>query len=205
MTLKARVPLCWTLFIMLILEFEAITAFPVFDLIVSIVLSLIVWMTGAVYVIIKLRKQNGNYSYYEDHSFTNVDFLTLFFTVTGGIAVAAGNYLYGGLIPLFAREYLSGHLLYTIRNLLYYPTEVLLMLELLITSQKAGEILTNKVNIPWGALVLFILWGLPHIIWHGFPDGVVAALRAFIYAIPFYAAKKNIKTSYISMLILWLM
>lgn len=205
MNRQIRLPLCMTLIILALLESEAIVVLSGINPIAAIVLSLIIWIAGAACVMIKLRKQNEDYAYYEKHSFTNADFLTLFFAVTGGIAVAAGNYLYGGLMPLGVREFLSGNLLYTIRNLLYYPAEVLLMLELLMTSQKTGEILTEKVNIPWGAFALFILWGLPHILWHGFPDGIVAALRAFLYAVPFYAAGKNVKTSYIGMLILWLM
>lgn len=54
----------------------------------------------------------------------------------------------------------------------------------------------------WGAFALFLLWGTPHLV-HGFADGIVSALGAFIYAIPFYASGKKIKTSYVSMLILW--
>ena len=117
--------------------------------------------------------------------------------------MAVSNYLYAGLRPLFVRELLTGYPLYTIRNILYYPLEVLLMLYLLMYSQAAGAIFTKKESIPWGALALFLLWGLPHILWHGLPDGIVSALRAFLYSIPFYASGKNIGTSYICMVILW--
>lgn len=63
-------------------------------------------------------------------------------------------------------------------------------------------LLTKKTMVPWGAFALFLLWGTPHLM-HGFADGIVSALGAFIYAIPFYASGKKIKTSYVSMLILW--
>ena len=91
------------------------------------------------------------------------------------------------------------------------------MLELLICAQKGGELMTQtrhfspadlekqKSQLPWGAFALFVMWGLPHIFYHGPVDGMISALRAFIYCIPFYTSGKNIKTSYISMLILWLL
>ena len=120
-----------------------------------------------------------------------------------GIAMAAGNYLYAGLKPLFIRELFTGYPLYTIRNIIYFPLEVLLMMQLLVHSQAAGELLTKRSSVPWGAFALFLLWGLPHILWRGFSDGIVSALRAFIYSIPFYASGKNIRTSYIGMIILW--
>ena len=65
--------------------------------------------------------------------------------------------------------------------------------------------MTQKTQIPWGALALFFLWGLPHLLGHGFEDGMVSALNAFVFAIPFYASKKKAKVSYISMLILWML
>lgn len=82
------------------------------------------------------------------------------------------------------------------KKFLYYPLEVLLMPELLIDGQKAGEALT-KSSLPWGALALFLLWGLPHILWHGIPDGLVSACRAFPYSVPFYASCKHAGTSYL--------
>lgn len=166
-------------------------------------LPLIIWSVGAYYGIKKMKKQNAGYSYYINNPLVNKDFLILFFVIAGGIAIAASNYLYAELKPLFVRELLTGYPLYTIRNIIYYPLEVLLMLELLIYSQRAGEFLTNKTIIPWGTFALFLLWGLPHLFSHDFADGIVSALRAFIYCIPFYASNRNIKTSYISMLILW--
>lgn len=54
-----------------------------------------------------------------------------------------------------------------------------------------------------GAFALFLLWGMPHLLYHGIYDGLISALKAFIYCIPFYVSNKNIKTSYVSMLILW--
>lgn len=164
----------------------------------------VIWGIGAVCILIRMKKQNVEEPYDTGRQSDGRDGLVLFFAITGGIAIAAGSYLYAGIKPLLIREYFSGYSLYTIRNILYYPLEVLLMLELLIYAQKAGDLLTKKTMIPWGAFALFLLWGLPHL-YHGFTDGMVSALEAFVYAIPFYASGKKIKTGYISMLVLWLL
>ena len=163
----------------------------------------IIWGVGAFWILNKLKKQNVGNLLYTNTSWNSRDWLILFFVISSSISIAVSNHLYVGLRPLLIREYFSGYFLYTIRNLLYYPLEVLLMLELLIYAQRTGEVWTKRAGVPWGALALFLLWGLPHLA-HGFEDGMVSALMAFVYAIPFYASGKKIKTSYISMLILWL-
>lgn len=210
-------PVKMTLIIWAVISFDAIAAIPSINQIAAMALSLLVWLSGAAGILRIIRKQNSQLCYYKNSPFSSVDYMTLFFVLTGGISIAASNYFYGGLSPLFVREFLNGYLLYTIRNLLYYPTEVLLMLELLICAQKGGELMTQtrhvspaglkeqKAPLPWGAFALFVMWGLPHIFYHGPVDGMISALRAFIYCIPFYTSGKNIKTSYISMLILWLL
>lgn len=194
-----------TFVIWLILEFDGIGMISSVNQMTAILLPLAVWMIGGFYVLLKMKKRNGEGAFYKADPLTENDCLIMFFAFMGGIAMAAGNYLYSDLAPLFVREFMSGHVLYTLRNILYYPVEVLLMLELLICSQKAGELFTKKSKIPYGAIALYVLWGLPHILYHGFADGIVSALRAFIYCIPFYASNRNLKTSYISMLILWLL
>ena len=167
-------------------------------------IGLIIWAIGAFWILNKLKKQNEDNLLYANTSWNSGDWLILFFVISSSISIAVSNYLYVELRPLLFREYFSGYFLYTIRNLLYYPLEVLLMLELLIYAQRTGEVLTKRAGVPWGALALFFLWGLPHLV-HGFEDGMVSALKAFVYAIPFYASGKKIKISYVSMLILWLL
>lgn len=165
-------------------------------------ISPVIWGIGAFGILTRMKKQSEEEWHDTNSHLVGRDWLIIFFVVMGGISIAMRNYLYSGMKPLFIREFFSGYPLYTIRNILYYPLEVLLMLELLIYAQRAGEYLTKKAGIPWGALALFFLWGLPHLV-HGFEDGMVSALNAFVYVIPFYASSKKIKVSYISMLILW--
>lgn len=172
--------------------------------ILALGISPVIWGIGAFFILNKMRKQNAGELYQTNDIFTGRDWLIIFFVVMGSISLCVRNYVYIGMRPLIIREFFSSYPLYTLRNILYYPLEILLMLELLIYAQRAGDCLTQKSTIPWGALVLFFLWGLPHL-YHGVTDGIVSALNAFIFAIPFYASGKKLKVSYISMLILWLL
>ena len=167
-------------------------------------ISPVIWGVGAFFVLFRIKKQNEGRAVSYQWSFNRQGWVIIFFTVMCGISIALRYYLNIGMKPLLIREFFSGYPLYTIRNILYYPLEVLLMLELLTYAQQAGECLTGKSEIPWGALALFFLWGMPHL-YHGFEDGIVSALNAFVYAIPFYVSEKNLKVSYASMLILWLL
>ena len=148
-------------------------------------ISPVIWGIGALFILFKMKKQNEGELYAANDFLTGRDWLIIFFVAMGSISIGVSNYVYIGMKPLIIREFFSGYLLYSIRNILYYPLEVLLMLELLIYAQRAGECLTKKSDIPWGALALFFLWGMPHL-FHGFEDGIVSALHASIYAIPFY-------------------
>lgn len=187
--------------VFLIIQFDA-AASVISNQILSMGSTLVVWGAGAAVIWIKLKKKNLESALYSSVAFSRADAMILFFAIACGAAMALGNFLYAGLKPLFVRELLTGYPLYNIRNIIYYPLEVLLMLELLICSQKAGEVFIKEA-LQWGAFALFLLWGLPHILWHGLVDGIVSACRAFIYAAPFYASGKKVQTSYISMLILW--
>lgn len=199
---KSIFPIIMTFIVFAVIQLDA-ASLIIPSQIAAMAVTPIVWGIGAICILIKTKKINATDMLYNNSPLTSRDGLTLFFVIAGGAAFALSNFLYANTLPLFVREICSPYPLYDIRNIIYYPLEVLLMLELLIYSQKAGETLTKKTAFPWGAICLFVLWGLPHILWHGYPDGIVSALRAFIYSIPFYASDKNIKTSYIGMLILW--
>ena len=140
-------PMKMTLITWAVISFDAIAAIPFINQIAAMALSLLVWLLGAAGILRIIRKQNSQLCYYKNSPFASADHMTLFFVLTGGISIAASNYFYGGLSPLFVREFLNGYLLYTIRNLLYYPAEVLLMLELLICAQKGDELMTQTRHI----------------------------------------------------------
>jgi len=96
-----------------------------------------------------MKRENIDHLLYNSFPLSGRDGLILFFVTAGGIAMAAGNYLYAVLKPLFISELFTGYPLYTIRNIIYFPLEVLLMMQLLVHSQAAGELLTKRSSVPW--------------------------------------------------------
>ena len=123
--------------VFLIIQFDA-AASVISNQILSMGSTLVVWGAGAAVIWIKLKKKNLESALYSSVAFSHAEAMVLFFAIARGAAMALGNFLYAGLKPLFVRELLTGYPLYNIRNIIYYPLEVLLMLELLICSQKAG-------------------------------------------------------------------
>lgn len=122
-----------------IIQFDAVVSM-IPNQIVRMAITPIIWGIGAICILIKTKKWNTKNTLYNNFPFSSKDYLTLFFVIVSGITMAISNYLYAGLRPLFIREFFTGCPLYTIRNIVYYPLEVLLMLELLIYSQKPEKL-----------------------------------------------------------------
>lgn len=73
----------------------------------------------------------------------------------------------------------------------YYLIELIMMYLIMGFSQRALEQLTRKKNIPWGGFVLYLTWGLFHIVTKGLLNGLLAALPAILYGIVYLLLKKN--------------
>jgi len=110
--------------VFLIIQFDA-AASVISNQILSMGSTLVVWGAGAAVIWIKLKKKNLESALYSSVAFSRADAMILFFAIACGAAMALGNFLYAGLKPLFVRELLTGYPLYNIRNIIYYPLEVL--------------------------------------------------------------------------------
>lgn len=86
---------------------------------------------------------------------------------------------------------------------LYYALEAALMLVILSCGQLAGEKLFGKNILPYGGIVLALLWGLPHAFTQGITGGLWAMLFAFIYGIAYNAVKGQKKIAYPLILLLF--
>jgi len=63
-------------------------------------------------------------------------------------------------------------------------------------AQEAGEELFRNRYIPYGGLILALLWGTPHILYHGITNGLFAVFGAIIYGIVYVVLEKNYKYAY---------
>lgn len=82
---------------------------------------------------------------------------------------------------------------YFLAQYFYYYIETVLMVMILSFAQEAGTIIWGKKNIPYGGIVLAIVWGLIHIAFHGVADGLTSTLYAILYGCAFVVMNKNNK------------
>lgn len=79
---------------------------------------------------------------------------------------------------------------------IYYFFEVILMIIIISLSQEAWDVNYPRKNIPFGGLVLAVLWGLIHIAFHGVLDGAITTICALLYGCAFLAMQKNVKYAF---------
>lgn len=87
----------------------------------AMVITPVIWAIGAFLIAGKAKKENVDSFLYHKVPFSTKDGVIFCFVIAGGITMAASNYLYAGLKPLFVRELLTGYPLYTIRNVFIIP------------------------------------------------------------------------------------
>lgn len=82
---------------------------------------------------------------------------------------------------------------YFVVQYFYYFLETIFIVMIISFSQEAGTMLFKKKNIPYGGIVLAVIWGLDHIIFHGVVDGLTTTATAVLYGFAFLAMNKNKK------------
>lgn len=80
---------------------------------------------------------------------------------------------------------------------IYYMFESSLIVLTIIFGQKAGELIWNNKNIPWGGIFLALTWGVMHTFSKDMSTGIWAFSSAIVYGIVFLLMKKNVKYSYV--------
>lgn len=88
---------------------------------------------------------------------------------------------------------------------LYYLAEMLLCSYMLRLFQEAGERLIKPGNIPYGGMMLGLLWGLAiHTISKGFSVGFYMMILSFAWGIIYLLSKKNRLLSYLLMAVMFI-
>lgn len=88
---------------------------------------------------------------------------------------------------------------------IYYLFEAALIVLTIIFGQRFGEVITKKVNLPWGGLFLAMTWGLVHILLQGLHTGIYTFIMAIFYGIVYVALNKNTKYSYILITLMFIL
>lgn len=87
---------------------------------------------------------------------------------------------------------------------IYYLFETALILLTIVFGQRFFENLTSNKVIPFGGIFLGCTWGLVHILTQDFKTGMYALVSAVVYGIIYVLLNKNIRWSYLLILILFI-
>jgi len=135
---------------------------------------------------------------YETLLSTQTNRRALLFSFLGVIVITLLSIVESGKISIsLVQEYLGfehrnpgyGGLL-TFFQYLYYFLESVMVVLILATWQRAGELWTKKAYFPWGGTGLTLTWGLAHYASH--PQGALAVVAsAMVFGIIFVGVRKN--------------
>lgn len=108
--------------------------------------------------------------------------LTNYFISTLFVIIAIlFNYMSWGNFKLLV-EYKNAGLIGFIAQHIYYFSEIIIVVTLIVIFQKMFETWLKKTSIPYGGIVVAITWGLVHIFTQ---NSIVVGLLAFVYGFGF--------------------
>ena len=89
---------------------------------------------------------------------------------------------------------------------IYYFFEVVLVTLIIVYGQKAFEAWFKRPNIPYGAIVVALTWGLAHWWTKGsLLTGIYTALGGFCFGVVYLLLKRNIKLTYGALCIMFIL
>ena len=178
---------------------EAISSNEILQGVIAFLLIYMFWITG-ITIIRKVYKRNTaiHFSNAEKPNKTQwlVALLLLAVSVVTGCISWSGFKVYKELTNAIAYVGTGLGIANFIAQYFYYFLEVILMIIILAFAQEAGETLFKPRWIPYGGIVLALLWGLVHIAFHGVADGLTTTFTAVLYGSAFLVLRKNVKSSF---------
>jgi hypothetical protein len=97
----------------------------------------------------------------------------------------------------FTNKYNNLGIMVFIFQYLYYITESMLFLAIVVFAQEFGERTFKLQIIPWGGIVCGLTWGLGHILTQDLFTGIYSFLVSIFYGVVYLQVKKNVKYAYI--------
>jgi drug/metabolite transporter (DMT)-like permease len=88
---------------------------------------------------------------------------------------------------------------------IYYCFEILLVVLILIFGQKAFEKWFKKVNIPYGGIVIACTWGIAHFFTKDILTGVLSILVGLAYGSVYLLVNRDIRKTYIILLLMFVL
>lgn len=100
--------------------------------------------------------------------------------------------------------YYHGLLKFTIQYI-YYMFETMIILLIIVFSQKAFELLFNNKYIPYGGIFLSLTWGMTHIISKDLFVGIYLMFFSLLYGIAYLLLNRDFKKAYIVIFLMFVL
>lgn len=89
---------------------------------------------------------------------------------------------------------------------IYYFFETSLFMLIIVFGQKACEVWFKKQNIPYGAIIVALTWGLVHWVTKGsLLTGLLTAACGFCFGVVYLLLNRNIKFTYLILCIMFIL
>ncbi len=114
------------------------------------------------------------------------------------------SYLDWGGFKIIKEYQNKGPLLFTVQHIYYFVETILFML-IIVFAQKAFEVWFKNTNIPFGGIICGITWGFAHAFTKGsLWIGLNGIIFGFILGVAYLLVNRDIKKTYLVMLIMFI-
>mgnify|MGYP000890512557 CR=1 FL=1 len=155
--------------------------------------TIILWGIMA-FILSKVSKKKYGFDYWDyQEKMNQKDWIITLFLVLVSIGISIWNW--SGW-KVYKELHNLGWLKFTFQYL-YYLMETVLIVLIIVFSQKAGELKFSKSNIPWGGILVGLTWGLAHALTKGnLNAGILSFFSGLLYGVVYLLVKKNIRIAY---------
>lgn len=156
----------------------------------------------AYWLVQKVKREHGSEIFTQKAKIKPWQWIAVIFLL--GLSFARSYASWNGFKVL--KEFQYNGLFPFILQYIYYLFEMALVTLVVVFSQRAGELRFKNMNIPYGGIFCVITWGAIHFITKGFSLGILGiCLQAVIFGVTYLLLGKDIKKSYVIMLLMFLL
>ena len=164
------------------------------------ILTCVLWGTVA-YMLVRNSDRKLGYVVLEDKEKpTNQSIVAVFFLMV--LALIAKYMVIGGF--KIVEEMICLGVVQSVFQYIYYLFETALMVLAIVFGQRFFENLISCKVVPFGGIFLGCTWGLVHVLTQDFMTGIYAIVSAVVYGVIYVLLNKNIRWSYLLILILFI-
>lgn len=180
---------------------KSFAEYTVWESVLHWVLTCIVWFAVA-YSLLKFSQKRGFdfLAQKERLSWYNWSIAAVLLVVS----IAMSLWDWNGI--KIVKEYEYNGLIRFVFQYIYYISEAVLVLLIIIFGQHAGEIWFRHRHVPWGGVLVALTWGLVHMLTKSdLQAGLLSAVGGLLYGIAYLVVRRNISIAYPLILLMFVL